>query len=100
MKCFKEYFGRLARLSTPVLNRAAGKLVASEKQCVARVVAHLSEISDRKAHLELGYKSLFDYSVKHLGLSEGCAYLRIQVANICRRFPEVLDSLAGRLLGP
>ena len=32
--------------------------------------------------------------MERLGLSEGAVALRIQVANVCRRFPAVLDSLA------
>ena len=64
MKCFNEYVGGLARLSTEMLDRSVEKLVRAEKECVARVIAHLAEISRRKAHLELGYKSLFEYGVK------------------------------------
>ena len=94
MKCFEEYFGDLERLSIQRLDQSAEKLIASEKECVAQVIAHLAEMSRRKAHLELGYKNLFDYCTKHLGLSEGSTYLRIHVAKVGRRFPEVLESLA------
>ena len=95
MTCFKEYLGSLARLSTEKLDQSAEKVVHAERQCTARVIAHLAEISRRKAHLELGYAGLFEYGVKHLGLGEGCTGLRIHVANVCCRFPEVLDALAN-----
>ena len=84
MKGVKEYLVRLGTLSTFRLDQSAEKLARSEKQCVARVIAHVAEISRRKAYLELGYKNLFDYCTKHLGFSEGSTYLRTQVARICR----------------
>jgi 5-methylcytosine-specific restriction endonuclease McrA len=87
-------FERLEKLSASELNRSAERLVAAENRHVASLIAHLSEISRRKVHLDLRYENLFDYCVTHLRLSEGSAYLRIQVANICRRFPQILDHLA------
>src|SRR2546426_3722429 len=39
-------------------------------------------------------KDLFDYCVRRLKLSEGSVYLRLQVAGVARRFPEVLSRLA------
>ena len=42
----------------------------------------------------MGYKNLFDYCVRRLRLSEGSVALRIQVANVSRRFPELLEALA------
>jgi len=70
------------------------KCVLSEQRSVASLIAHLSEISKRKGHLELGYKDLFDYCVRRLGLGEGSVYLRLQVAGVARRFPQVLSLLA------
>ena len=51
-------------------------------------------MSRRKTALELGYKSLFDYCVNRLKLSEGSVARRIQVANMARRFPQMLVALA------
>jgi hypothetical protein len=60
------------------------------------LIAHLAEVSRRRLHLELGYRSLFDYCTKSLGLSEGCTWLRIQVSRVCNRHPQILDALAGQ----
>ena len=87
-------FTRIERLSTAQLHQAAENLVQEEKVCVATLIAHLSEISRRKTHLELGYGSLWDYCVRHLGLSEGSTSLRIQVARVSRLFPQILQYLA------
>src|SRR5262249_766793 len=90
----EAYFGRLERLSTEELDQEAQKCVLLEQRNVAWVIAHLCEISKRKAHLKLGYSSLFDYGVRRLKLSEGSVALRIQVANVARRFPQILSALA------
>ena len=91
---FNAYFEKLEKFSNRELQNSAEKLVRTEKENLAHLIAHISEISRRKAHLELGYKNLFDYCTKHLGISEGAAYLRMQVANFCRRFHEILEWLS------
>ena len=93
-KKIEAYFERLEKLSTQELDQEAETCVLSEQRSVASLIAHLSEISKRKGHLELGYKDLFDYCVRRLGLSEGSVYLRLQVAGVARRFPQVLSLLA------
>ncbi len=80
MSAFKEYLGELANLSELELQQSAERLIAVEKQHMAWVIAHLAEISRRKSYLELGHSSLFDYCTRRLGLGEGPAYLRMQVA--------------------
>ena len=51
-----------------------------------------------RREVECGYKSLFDYCMRRLHLSEGSVALRLQVANVCRRFPQLLVSLAENRL--
>jgi hypothetical protein len=51
-------------------------------------------MSRRKGALERGYKNLFDYCVRRLNLSDGSVALRLQVANVSRRFPQLLAALA------
>ena len=97
-EAFKACFEKLEGLTNKELDRSTVDLVAVENQNVALVIAHLAEISRRKAALEHGYRSLFDYGVQRLGLSEGSVALRIQVANVSRRFPQILSALAeGRI---
>ena len=90
----KTYFERLERLSTEELDHSVKKLVRAEKRNVALVIAHIAEMSRRKGHLERGYKNLFGYCTRRLHLSEGSVALRIQVANVSRRFPQILVALA------
>ena len=91
---FKGYFGKLKRLSDGELDRSAEKLVRAEKQNVAKLIAHIAEMSRRKAALALGYKSTFHYCVDRLHLSEGSVASRIHVANVSIRFPQILVALA------
>ncbi len=91
---FKTYFETLEGLSTEELDRSAEKLVRAEKRNVALVIAHIAEMSRRKGQLECGYKNLFEYCTRRLHLSEGSVALRIQVANVSRRFPQILVALA------
>ena len=89
-----RYARQLEGLSTAELSWGAEKLVSRERRHTAALIAHLAEISRRKAHLELGFKNLFEYCRIHLGLGEFSVWNRIQVANVSRRFPQVLEYLA------
>ena len=93
---FKAYFKTLEGLTTEALTHSTEKLVRAEKRNVAFLIAHIAEISRRKAELECGYKNVFEYSVRRLNLSEGSVALRLQVANVSRRFPQLLVSLAEK----
>ncbi len=88
-----RYAHRLESLSITELSRGAEKLVSRERRYTAALIAHLAEISRRKGHLELGFKSLFEYCRIHLGLGNGSVWSRTQVANVSRRFPQVLAYL-------
>jgi len=91
---FKSYFKKLEGLSRDELVHSAGKLVVAENGNIAKLIAYLAEMSARKTALELGYKSLYDYCIRALNLSEGAVPARIDVANISRRFPQLLVALA------
>jgi len=84
---FQTYFKTLEGLSTEQLDRSAEELVRAEKNNVTLVIAHIAEISRQKGELERGYKNTLDYCVRRLHLSEGSVAMRVQVANISRRFP-------------
>ena len=93
---FKNYFATLERLSNAELDRSAEKLVVAENGSIAKLIAHIAEMSARKTALKLGYKSIYEYCVARLNLSEGAVPSRIHVANVARRFPQLLVALAER----
>ena len=94
IETFKSYFTKLERLSRDELVQSAEKLVLAENATIAKLIAHLAEMSARKTALALGYKSLYAYCITHLNLSEGAVPARIHVANVSRRFPQLLVALA------
>jgi hypothetical protein len=69
--------------------------VRQERQATAHVVALLMEVDSRKLYAKQSCSSLFTYCVKVLHLSEHAANLRIEAARAVRRFPAILDRLAG-----
>ena len=91
---FHIYCEELEWRSGDELRFKVEQLVQSEKMSIARLIAHLSEIGRRKLYLQWGYRNLFDYCQRSLGLSEGSIALRIQVANVCRKFSVVLSFIA------
>jgi len=91
---FKSYFTKLEALSNDELDRSAQTLVRAENQSVAKLIAHLAEMSSRNTALQMGYRSLYDYCIKRLNLSEGAVPARVHVANVCQRFPSLLVALA------
>ncbi len=68
-------------------------LVKEEKEAMASVVAHLSEIDRRKLYALEGYSSLFNYVTQKYHYSEGAAYRRIQAARVGLKFPEIVNLL-------
>src|SRR5687768_6291554 len=70
------------------------RLVASERDATARLVASLAEVDARRLYLSEGCSSLFTYCTQVLHLSEHAAYGRIEAARAARRWPVVLDLLA------
>ena len=60
---FKSYFVELGRLSSTELDRSAEKLVLAENRNVAKLIAHIAEMSARKVALKLGYKNMFEYCI-------------------------------------
>ncbi len=94
VESFQALFKRLSELSSTELDSSAEKLVRAEKRNAALLIAHIAEVSERKLALERGYKNTFDYCVKRLNLSEGAVALRLHVANVSKRIPQLLAAIA------
>lgn len=83
----------LTNVSTQALLDGLSTLLGTERRTVARFVAHLVEVEERRAHLEAACSSLFNYCVRKLQLSEGEAFRRINAARLVRRFPVILGMI-------
>ena len=64
---FKNYFTQLESLSNDELDRSAETLVRHENTNIAKLIAHLAEMSERKTALELGYNSPTACSITAFG---------------------------------
>jgi hypothetical protein len=86
--------GELQHRSDNELLSAVGKLIGTQREVTAKLVAYLAEIEERRLHLLAGFSSMFEYCVRELGLSEGEAFRRLVAARLGRRFPVVHALLA------
>lgn len=82
-------------LSNQELIAALPLLVRRESQAIAELVAHLAEVDARRLYRDQAFPSMHQYCVDALHLCEGAAYKRITAARAARRFPIVLELLAG-----
>src|SRR5687767_2580932 len=74
---------------------ATVRIAGAERQATAELIAVLMEVDTRRLYLGEGFPSLFTYCTTVLHLSEHATYDRIQAARVARRFPTILDRLAG-----
>lgn len=97
-----------AHLSDDELIAAAKRLATTERQATAALVRSLMEVDARRLYLREGCSSLFTWCTQVLGLDDGAAYNRIEVARASRRVPALLETLdngaltlaSARLLAP
>jgi hypothetical protein len=81
----------VGRLTDAELVCSLEHLVKADRALSAKLLVHLGEVYERKLHLGMGYRSLHEYCIAALGMSDAEAYLRIQAAKLGRRFPLVLE---------
>src|SRR4051812_36874230 len=55
----------------------------------ARMILHLVEVEERRLDLRAACTSMFDFCTRHLGMSDGAAYRRINAARLVKRFPSL-----------
>jgi 5-methylcytosine-specific restriction endonuclease McrA len=73
-------------------------LVAREREVTTQVLHYLREVELRKIHLERGYPSLFEFTVRELGYSSGSAYRRIQAMRLLKALPELEPQIQSGVL--
>src|SRR5262245_18035198 len=84
---------QLGHLSDAQLIGSLEALLASCRRSVARLIAHLAEVEERRLHLRMAYSSMFVYCTARLGMSEDEACRRIDAARLAKRFPSVYGLL-------
>ena len=69
------------------------ELARHETELTIVTIQHLDEIERRELYDTRGYPSLFEYAVRELHYSKGCAWRRIMVMKLCRAVPGIADKL-------
>jgi hypothetical protein len=83
----------LADLSNDELLVGIHSLVGQGRQLLARLLAYLGEVEERRLDLQSACSSLFDFCVRRLGMSEDEACRRVAAARLVRRFPIALGMI-------
>lgn len=81
------------QLSDAQLLETVKQLAVQERKATAALVRSLREVDTRRLYLRDGCSSLFTWCTQVIGLGEGAAYNRIEVARAARRVPELLEAL-------
>ena len=88
----------LKNLSNQELVHETKQAVVEERKITLKVLHLLRELQERKAYLDLGYSSLFDFAVQGLGYSESAAQRRISSMRALCEIPELEEKVKeGRL---
>lgn len=72
------------------------RLRTREHDCLVQIVEGLVECLRTRAHLDLGYESLWKLLVERLSYSEGAASRRVNAAQVVLRCPRALELLRER----
>jgi 5-methylcytosine-specific restriction endonuclease McrA len=67
--------------------------VKNYKKCEFTLLVSIQSVDLKRVYQHKGFKSLYDYCVSCLGLSEGTAYSQINVARKAVQVPEVLEAI-------
>jgi len=87
-----------ASLDSAALSRRLSQLAGDEREVQVEFLLHLAEYDLRRAYLEAGFGSIWDYITRFLHYREGAAQRRIKAARVLRRLPLLADALRdGRL---
>src|SRR5690349_20562213 len=70
-------------------------LVRQERGLSAAMLEQLGEVDARKLYLPAACSSMVGWCVGVLGMAEQVAFKRIRAARVARRFPVVLEAVAG-----
>ena len=83
----------LAHLSNEELLAGVRGLVSQGRTVLARLLAYLGEVEERRLDLQSACSSLFEFCLRRLGMSEDEACRRVAAARLVRRFPVALGMI-------
>lgn len=88
----------VSRWSDAELERGFAERVKRDRVLTAEVLVFLGEMIARRLFGPAGYSSMYQYCVRHCGMSADVAFKWTRAARMARRFPAILDMVEdGRL---
>ena len=84
---------KLANLSNEELLSRLHALVGQRHVLLARLLAYLGEVEERRLDLQSACSSLFDFCIRRLGMSDDEACRRVAASRLARRFPLALGMI-------
>jgi hypothetical protein len=85
-------------LDSAALAHRLAELAGDERAVQVEFLLHLDEFDRRRAYVDAGYDSLWEYCLRALHLREGAAGRRIGAMRVLRRFPALEPALRdGRI---
>ena len=83
----------LIHLSNPALVAATLACAQREREATQNLIDHLAEVDRRQVYLKEGFRSLHEFAVQVLKLSDGAAHRRIQAVRLSAAVPEVIEQV-------
>lgn len=80
-------------MTTKEIQNRLGQLVKEERKLTKEILALINHALERRAYLELGYASMFEWLTKEYGYSNAAAYRRIEAARLLKVMPELAPRL-------
>ena len=87
-------------LDNTELTAELSRLARCEREATVALIVYLAEFDARRLFEGSGYRSLFQYCMAVLHLSEDAVYNRITAARAARRYPVIIDGLESGALSP
>ncbi len=75
------------------LARELGKLVSEERRITHEILKLINSAFERRAYLEHGFSSMFEWLVSGFGYSHSAAFRRIEAARLIKSVPDAAEKL-------
>jgi hypothetical protein len=87
-------------LSNAELTTELTRLAGGEREATVALIVHLAEFELRRLYEGAGFRTVFQYCMEVLHLTEDATFNRVETARVARRFPVVIDRLTSGALSP
>lgn len=91
--------GQFSKLTDSELVVKTKAMAMTEREALTDLLHLLKEVRKRRLHLEYGYSSLFEFTVKELGYDEASANRRIKAMQLISDIPEVEEKIKTGEMG-